>query len=471
MKTEQHGRKRGHKIMNITTKQFQLLSDVNLVWDFLVDIYDRETGSGVAAPFFEYALQSSWMDQSYSFLDRLWLDGDRVAAFVFYEAPLTDVFFSVRKGYEFLAEELVDYAISSMPNFEGRQRLVLFNGQEYLKEAAAKRGFHQTDDYEDRNFDFRNELNYPLPQGYHFVDPKNADGFRLAKLLWYGFGHGENGPFEGWDLEDHSFDWTPAKSYKGVIGPMTAPAPHSTHEYDVIIADDNGEYVCFSGMWWVPENRLAYMEPLCTHPDHRRKGLAAAALSRHYHRMKALGATHMTGGGNPFYEKLGYGKGIHWTFWKREEPQTNAPLTNPCRATGTDAAAVTALACELWPEHPAEEMTVEISSLLTREDAAVFLYREQGDAVGFAQCQLRRDYVEGTETSPVGYLEGIYVREGLRRQGIARSLLTACENWTKAQGCTEFASDCELDNTDSQQFHRAVGFEEANQIVAYVKKL
>ena len=114
-------------------------------------------------------------------------------------------------------------------------------------------------------------------------------------------------------------DWTPAKSYKGVIGPMTAPAPHSTHEYDVIIADENGEYVCFSGMWWVPENRLAYMEPLCTHPDHRRKGLAAAALSRHYHQMKALGATHMTGGGNPFYEKLGYGKGIHWTFWKRKE--------------------------------------------------------------------------------------------------------------------------------------------------------
>ena len=73
--------------MNITTKQFQLLTDINPVWDFLVDIYDRETGSGVAAPFFEYALQSSWMDTSYSYLDRLWLDGDRVAAFVFYEAP------------------------------------------------------------------------------------------------------------------------------------------------------------------------------------------------------------------------------------------------------------------------------------------------------------------------------------------------------------------------------------------------
>ena len=41
-----------------------------------------------------------------------------------------------------------------------------------------------------------------------------------------------------------------------------APSPHSTHEYDVVIADENGEYVCFAGMWWIPQNELAYMEPL-----------------------------------------------------------------------------------------------------------------------------------------------------------------------------------------------------------------
>ena len=462
---------RGSGTMKITTKQFQLLSDVNLVWDFLVDIYDRKTGSGVAAPFFEYALQSSWMDQSYSFLDRFWLDGDRVVAFVFYEAPVTDIFFSVRKGYEFLADELVDYAVSAMPDFDGKQRLVLFNGQEYLMEAAAKRGFILTEEYEDRNFDFRNELNHPLPEGYHFVDPKDADGLKLAKLFWYGFGHGEKGPFEDWDREDCTNDWTPAKSYKGVIGPMTAPAPHSTHEYDVIIADGNGEYACFSGMWWVPENKLAYMEPLCTHPDHRRRGLAAAALSRHYHRMKTLGATHMTGGGNPFYEKLGYGKGIHWTFWKREEAKEQSILQNPIQASAADAAAVAALACLLWPDHDPAEMQAEFQSLLARENAAVFLYRVWGESVGFAQCQLRHDYVEGTKTSPVGYLEGIYVRKDMRRRGIARSLLAACESWARTRSCTEFASDCELDNADSQRFHQAVGFEEANRLVAYVKKL
>ncbi len=69
------------------------------------------------------------------------------------------------------------------------------------------------------------------------------------------------------------------------------------------------------------------------------------------------------------------------------------------------------------------------------------------------------------------FLTDIYVREGVRQQGIARRLLSACENWAQAKGCTEFASDCELDNKDSQLFHQAVGFEEANRIVAYVKKL
>ena len=94
----------------IRTKQFQILTNINLVWDFLTDIYDREYGSGVAAPFFEHAILASWMDNSYSYLNRFWFDGDRTVAFVFYEAPATDIYFSVRKGYEFLADE--DYCKS-----------------------------------------------------------------------------------------------------------------------------------------------------------------------------------------------------------------------------------------------------------------------------------------------------------------------------------------------------------------------
>lgn len=305
--------------MAITTKQFQLLTDINLVWDFLVDIYDRENGSGMPAPFFEHAIRASWMDASYSHLDRLWFDGDKTVAFVYYEAPVTDIYFAVRKGYEYLADELIDYAVTTMPDFDGNQQFVLFNGQEFLKEAAKKRGYDMVYEYESRVFDFENELNYELPEGYHIVDSSDIDVLKLSRLCWYGFDHGDRQVFTDWDKYDDSNDWTPAKSHKDCVSEFMAPSPHSTHEYDVVIADENGEYVCFAGMWWIPQNKLAYMEPLCTSPEHRRKGLAAAALTKHYRRMKALGATHMSGGEDPFYEKIGYGNGFRFSFWKKDD--------------------------------------------------------------------------------------------------------------------------------------------------------
>lgn|GEM_PF-71780 len=143
----------------------------------------------------------------------------------------------------------------------------------------------------------------------------------------------------------------------------------------------------------------------------------------------------------------------------------------PELASAADAGTVAGLACMLWPEHTQEELEAEFEALLENKDAAVFLYRKQGKVVGFAQCGLRHDYVEGTETSPVGYLEGIYVTEGERRRGIARRLLAACRVWAKSRGCTEFASDCSLENTQSRLFHQAVGFREANRIIAFVRKL
>ena len=141
------------------------------------------------------------------------------------------------------------------------------------------------------------------------------------------------------------------------------------------------------------------------------------------------------------------------------------------RAEISNAAAVAELALLLWPEHTLEELTGEFEELISRDEAACFLAYAGDRAVGFAQCQLRHDYVEGTDSSPVGYLEGIFVREDYRHQGYAKKLLSACEAWAREQGCTEFASDCELTNTDSLKFHLSVGFEEVNRIICFTRKL
>lgn len=141
------------------------------------------------------------------------------------------------------------------------------------------------------------------------------------------------------------------------------------------------------------------------------------------------------------------------------------------KATENDLNTLTDLGLRLWPGHEREELAAEFAEILQKEDAAFFLAFLQGQAAGFAQCQLRRDYVEGTESSPVGYLEGIFVEEACRRQGMAKALLAACEDWAREQECREFASDCELSNVQSLRFHLSLGFEEANRIICFTKKL
>lgn len=129
------------------------------------------------------------------------------------------------------------------------------------------------------------------------------------------------------------------------------------------------------------------------------------------------------------------------------------------------------LTMKLWPEHTEAEMQECVREYMTDAEKTAILAKEEGVCCGICFASLRHDYVEGTEESPVGYLEGIYVEEGRRGQGMARALLHAAQNWAKEMGCREFASDCELDNTQSLQFHLACGFEEANRIICFVKEL
>ena len=141
------------------------------------------------------------------------------------------------------------------------------------------------------------------------------------------------------------------------------------------------------------------------------------------------------------------------------------------RAGIEDAEVLAELAIQLWPGQAPEDLEAEFRELARNDEAACFIKYVDDKPIAFAHCQLRHDYVEGAESSPVGYLEGIFVLEGYRKKGFAAELLSECEQWAKEKGCTEFASDCELDNIDSFRFHMAMGFEEANRIICFRKDL
>lgn len=118
-------------------------------------------------------------------------------------------------------------------------------------------------------------------------------------------------------------------------------------------------------------------------------------------------------------------------------------------------------------------MAEEIDHMLAAHHPgrSAWLAVDDGRAVGFAEASLRRDYVNGCETSPVAFLEGIYVTPDARLRGVGRSLDAAVRVWAIGQGCAEYASDALLDNRVSHAFHAALGFAETERVVYFRRVL
>ena len=129
------------------------------------------------------------------------------------------------------------------------------------------------------------------------------------------------------------------------------------------------------------------------------------------------------------------------------------------------------LCTELFPDEDDNTVSEWIEEWQSGDLPHEFIYCVDNKAVAFISLALRHDYVEGTDSSPVGYIEGIYVQPNYRKRGIARELVEYAKKWALQQGCTELASDCELTNENSRLFHTQIGFEEVNRLICFAIEL
>lgn len=126
----------------------------------------------------------------------------------------------------------------------------------------------------------------------------------------------------------------------------------------------------------------------------------------------------------------------------------------------------------LWPQ--ADELhRAEMAAMFRRptQFGAFVAHGPDGTPVGFAESALRHDHVDGTSTSPVAFLEGIYVVPEWRLRGVARQLVETVARWGRELGCSQFASNAALDNAASHAFHRAAGFAETERVVYFLREL
>ena len=140
-------------------------------------------------------------------------------------------------------------------------------------------------------------------------------------------------------------------------------------------------------------------------------------------------------------------------------------------APGSDDRAWLAMRLRLWPEATATEHARDMADALARNHFVRVAVDANGAAAGFVEASKRADYVNGTSSSPVAFLEGLYVEPAARRKGIARALVEAVVKWASAEGCHELASDSPLANSAAHAVHRALGFAETERVVYFLRRL
>lgn len=143
----------------------------------------------------------------------------------------------------------------------------------------------------------------------------------------------------------------------------------------------------------------------------------------------------------------------------------------------SDCSRLAELCFALWPDSPLEEHAREIAERLSGHTPGslplTYFVAEcaDGQLIGFVEGGLR-SHADCCDTSqPVGFVEGWYVAPEFRRGGVGRSLIAAAEDWARAHGCKEMASDTGIDNIESQRCHEALGYEAVSRAVNYRKAL
>jgi aminoglycoside 6'-N-acetyltransferase I len=131
----------------------------------------------------------------------------------------------------------------------------------------------------------------------------------------------------------------------------------------------------------------------------------------------------------------------------------------------------------LWPDGSFEEHLKELDAALNNRGTATLpvtilvSQAENGALAGFLEVGLR-SHADGCDPArPVGFVEGWFVHEAFRNQGVGKELMRSAEQWARAQGCVEMASDALIDNDPSQRAHEALGFEVVDRCVHFRKKL
>jgi predicted N-acetyltransferase YhbS len=230
----------------------------------------------------------------------IWEDAGDIVGVVHFEDRYGEVYFETHPEYPHIKSDMLDYAernLSASSEDNKRYLKAFINDFDSEFESIAKSRDYMQDKRSPgytSQFDIVNSaLVVTLPEG--FVLKSLADDNDLSKVnrvLHRGFNHPGEAPEE-------------IIALRGKI----QIAPNFRKDLTIVVEAPDGNFVSYCGIWYEYVNKIAYVEPVATDPDYRRRGLGKAAVLEAIRRTGELGATvAYVGSGLPFYEAIGFRK-------------------------------------------------------------------------------------------------------------------------------------------------------------------
>jgi predicted N-acetyltransferase YhbS len=294
--------------MSVSLRKYNISTDFKRVGDFIIENYQPDNKDGnFLHPAWEYMHGHPWLDEKS--LDKIgvWEDSGNIVAVVHYEHKPGEAFFEIHPEYTYLKSAMLEYTEKNLyaTTPEDRDYIKAFiNDFDKEFEVLAESCGYEKDNSFARPMSQMTITNpFPpisLPEG--FLLKSLAEDNDLAKLdhcIYRGFNHGDEPP---------EIDYAGRKKQQSM--------PNYRKDLNIIVVAPDGNFVAYAGLWFEATNKYAYVEPVCTDPDYRLRGLGKAAVMEGIRRCGKLGAeVAYVGTDRPFYQSMGFKKLFSCNCW------------------------------------------------------------------------------------------------------------------------------------------------------------
>lgn len=288
--------------MTVTFRTYQSPEDYQRISAFLIANHQPGNRDGNwLEPAWEYMHAHPYFHPQNVDRIGIWEDGGVIVAVAHFETLPGEAFFQFSPGYEYLRAPMLDYAENALYHPEkdehGHPLQVFVNDCDKPFIALVNaRGYQHIPEGDRPMAIFAIPESFPeipLPPGFRLVSlAEEPDWGKVHRVMWRGFNHPGEPDMSPAELEDR----------RKMFDTLTA-----RRDLKIAVAAPDGNFVAFCGMFYQPQGRFGYVEPVATDPDYRRKGLGKAAVLEGIRRCAALGATHaFVGSDQPFYLALGF---------------------------------------------------------------------------------------------------------------------------------------------------------------------